>query len=98
MADQKRIPLAQKLTEEIDKNIANLRRIISEPVVIHYTDKVSIEIRPQGDDDRINVNCTGKGFTTVHYTDDGLIVDVFAEGSTDADEGVWLDNAELAGE
>ena len=72
---------SEKLREKIELDIAYLRTVIDEPVSIKYGAHVDFEIRPDNDGDRLLVGRDGWGFTTVNYTDEGLIVDVLGEGS-----------------
>jgi len=73
---------AERLVARITEDLRRLRYIIEEPVSIKYgyDEPVDIEVRPL-DDDRVLVGCEGRGFTTVNYTDEGLIVDVIPEGT-----------------
>ena len=71
----------EKLREKIESDIAYLRTVIDEPVRIKYGAHIDFEGRPDNDDDRLLVGRDGWGFTTVNYTNEGLIVDVISEGS-----------------
>lgn len=75
---------AERLVARITEDLRRLRYIIEEPVSIKYgyDEPVDIEVRPL-DDDRVLVGCEGQGFTTVNYTDEGLILDVIPEGTID---------------
>lgn len=78
-------PEAERLVARITEDLRRLRYILEEPVSIKYgyDVPVDIEIRPLGDDDRVLVGCEGRGFTTVNYMDEGLILDVIPEGTID---------------
>ncbi len=65
------------LRGEIETRIARLRELAIEPVGIRYTDHVSIEVRPAGEDDRLLVCHATMGHTNVNYMDEGLVVDVW---------------------
>lgn len=69
----------QTLADEIAMKIADLRKIIVEPVDVGFSGDISFEIRPVEDDQRLNVFCKGRGCTSVKYSVDGLRVDVFGE-------------------
>ena len=73
---------AERLVARITEDLRRLRYILEEPVSIKYgyDEPVDIEVRPF-DDDRVLVGCEGRGFTTVNYTDEGLIIDVIPEGA-----------------
>ena len=71
----------EKLRENIETDLAYLRTIIDEPVSIKYGAHVDFEVRPDNDGDRLLVGRDGWGFTTVNYTGEGLIVNVFSEDS-----------------
>ena len=74
---------AERLVARITEDLRRLRYIIEEPVSIQYgyDVPVDIEVRPLGDDDRVLVGCEGRGFTSVNYTDEDLIIDVIPEGT-----------------
>ena len=74
---------AERLVARITEDLRRLRYILEEPVSIQYgyDVPVDIEVRPLGDDDRVLVGCEGRGFTTVNYTDEDLIIDVIPEGT-----------------
>lgn len=88
----------QDLVSLIDELVAELRQRIEEPVVIHYSEGVGIEVRPASDDDRIIVLAKGRGDTIVNYQADGLAVDVFTEEEIVALCSNWFDNADLTAE
>lgn len=67
---------ATTLRAQIERDIAYLRTIISEPATIRYGEKVAIEVRPDNDDDRVSVLHDQWGFTAVNYTSEGVILDV----------------------
>ena len=73
---------AERLVARITEDLRRLRYILEEPASIKYgyDVPVDIEVRPF-DDDRVLVGCEGRGFTTVNYTDEGLIIDVIPEGT-----------------
>lgn len=85
----------EKEVDEIEQLIAALRRRIAEPELIRFTDNVQVEIRPINDDDRVSVFPSGnRGFTTVNYTHECLIVDV-VDARTDVVSTLCLDNPDL---
>lgn len=80
---------------EIERLIASLRRRIAEPELIWFTDTVQVEIRPVNDDDRVNVFPLGnRGFTTVNYTYEGVVVDV-VDARADVVSTLCLGNPDL---
>ena len=80
---------------EIEQLIASLRRRIAEPELIRFTDTVQVEIRPINDDDRVTVFPSGnRGFTTVNYTYEGVIVDV-VDAQADIVSTICLGNPDL---
>ena len=68
------------LSREIAEKIARLRVIAVDPVDIAYGEKISFEIRPNSDDNRLMVFHKDRGFTNVNYTQEGLILDVYHGG------------------
>jgi hypothetical protein len=67
--------------QEIQEAIALLRMAEDEAFVIDISDRISIEIHPASHDDRVTVVHRAFGCTTVNYTYEGVIVDVYPEGS-----------------
>jgi hypothetical protein len=61
-----------------EQAIAYLRLQSDEPVSIELGDGIDIEVRPITEDQRITVGREGLGYTTVNYTTEGLIVDVYS--------------------
>ena len=72
----------QDLIRVISESIARLREVISEPVSIPWAANLDIEVRPNLDDDRLVIGRKDWGHTVVNYTDEGVIVDVVAQGDT----------------
>lgn len=68
-----------ELIEAINSNIQQLRAAIFDPVVIRYSDRVSLEIRPEEDGEKVMVCCGGMGETTVDYTPQGLVLRVWPD-------------------
>jgi hypothetical protein len=75
--------VALALAKDIERRIAELRRIALEPVSIRISAHVDIEVRPKSDDDRVLVGRDGWGCTVVNYTSEGLILDVLPAESID---------------
>ena len=90
-------PEADRLVARITEDLRRLRYILEEPASIKYgyDVPVDIEVRPLGDDDRVLVGCEGRGFTTVNYTDEGLIIDVIPEGTIDILHTAVFDKEDL---
>lgn len=90
-------PEAEQLVKRITADIRRLRLILDEPATIPYgrDSPVDIEIRPIDDDDRVLVGFWGRGFTTVNYTSEGLILDVIPEGSIDTLHTAVFDKDDL---
>ena len=90
-------PEAERLVARITEDLRRLRYIIEEPASIKYgyDVPVDIEISPLGDDDRVLVGCEGRGFTTVNYTDEDLIIDVIPEGTIYSLHRVVFDKEDL---
>lgn len=74
----------EELRLQIERDIAYLRTVIEEPVDIRYGEFVSFEVRPDNDDDRLNVYRKDWGVTIVNYTHEGLILDVCCEEGLDS--------------
>lgn len=87
---------AERLVARITEDLRRLRYILEEPASIKYgyDEPVDIEVRPFGDD-RVLVGCEGQGFTTVNYTDKGLIIDVIPEGTIDILHTAVFDKEDL---
>jgi len=68
---------AQAIVARIEADIALLRKICIDPMSIRFANNIDIEVRPEGDDDRVLVGRSGWGHTVVNYTTEGLILDVF---------------------
>lgn len=84
-----------ELVEMANDLIAILRKRTDEPVVVKYSEDVTIEVRPADDDDRVLVSAKGRGDTVVNYQTDGLVVDVYAEEELGSLSSDWFDNADL---
>lgn len=69
----------EDLIEEINSNIQQLRAAIFDPVVIRYSDRVFLEIRPKEDGEAVMVCCDGMGETTVDYMPQGLVLRVWPD-------------------
>ena len=67
----------------IDAAIARLRQISEDPFALKVGEHVEIEISPASHDERVTIARQGWGDTCVHYTSEGLILDVFAQGDMD---------------
>lgn len=65
------------LIAEVNAKLKELRAIVLDPQSIRYSDNIAIEIRPQSEGDRILVGHQEMGVTTVNYTQEGLVVDVW---------------------
>lgn len=68
---------AQAIVARIEADIALLRKVAIDPMSIKFANNIDIEVRPEADDDRVLVGCSGLGHTVVNYTTEGLILDVF---------------------
>jgi len=84
-----------ELVEITNDLIATLRKNVDEPVVIQYAEDITIEVRPDDDDDRVLVSAKGRGDTVVNYQSDGLVLDVYAEEEIGTLSSSWFDNADL---
>lgn len=84
-----------ELVEITNDLIATLRKRTGDPVVIKYSEDVTIEVRPEEDDNRVLVSCKGRGDTVVNYQSDGLVLDVYAEEEIGTLSSSWFDNADL---
>jgi len=73
------LPPDRNLYHMLNRELAVARGSIDEPFELEYAPGIYIEVRPITDDSRVNVRKQGHGFTTVNYTHEGLIVDVFDE-------------------
>jgi hypothetical protein len=86
-----------RLKTAIEQHLARLRTIAQDPVSIQYTDKIDIEVASEFGD-RIIVGRAGWGSTVVNYTDEGLILDVYADGRLDSIHTASIGSDELAAE
>ncbi len=84
-----------ELVEMTNELMAALRKRTDEPVVVTYSEDVTIEVRPEEDDDRVLVSAKGRGDTVVNYQADGLVLDVYSECELGALCSKWFDNADL---
>ena len=66
------------LLNGVANGMAQLRAVIEEPVSLSYSENIYLEIAPASHDERVNVCNHDMGWTTVNYTREGLILDVFA--------------------
>ncbi len=82
---------------DLNRRIADLRRRIVEPELLTLAPGVKVDIRPTADDSRINVSAEGRGFATVNYTSEGLIVDVFDSSGDNLHTACFL-NDDLTGD
>lgn len=71
------------LKSAIESAIAELRDLAVDPVDIRCGQQLSFQVWPSSDGDRISVYRDGWGGTSVKYTDEGLIIDVHADGDCD---------------
>lgn len=74
-------PSAENLLARVSRDMQQLRELIEEPQVLNYSEKVYLEVAPAAHDQRVNVCHREMGWTTVNYTAEGLIVDVFNAGN-----------------
>jgi len=84
-----------ELVEITNDLIATLRKRTGDPVVIKYSEDVTIEVRPEEDDSRVLVSAKGRGDTVVNYQSDGLVLEVYAEEEIGTLSSSWFDNADL---
>mgnify|MGYP000864569192 CR=1 FL=1 len=87
--------LALALAADIERRIAELRRIAPEPVSIAISADVDVEIRPASHDDRVIVGHRAMGDTVVNYRPDGLTVEVFPKESIDPVHSIAIESADL---
>ena len=66
------------LLNGVASGMTQLRAVIEQPVSLSYSENIYLEIAPASHDERINVCNHDLGWTTVNYTSEGLILDVFA--------------------
>lgn len=85
----------KQLVDMANELFAVLREKAEEPVVVHYSDDITLEVRPNDDDDRVLVSAEGRGDTVVNYIDDGLAIDVYAREELDAVMSTWICNSDL---
>lgn len=85
----------EALKARIEADIAQLRTIADDPVDIAYGENISFEVRHISDSERLNVYRKGWGGTTVNYTHEGLILDVYAEESITSHHTVAIEAADL---
>lgn len=88
----------KQLVDMADELFAVLRGKAEEPVVVHYSDDITLEVRPNDDDDRVLVSAEGRGDTVLNYTEDGLAIDVYAREELDAVMSTWICNSDLVGD
>lgn len=74
-------PSADGLLAQVSRDLQQLRTLIEEPQVLNYSEKVYLEVAPAAHDQRVNVCHREMGWTTVNYTSEGLILDVFNSGN-----------------
>lgn len=67
------------LRREIEDRIKELRRLSQDPFEVTVTEHVAIEIRPEGEGDKIIVAKQDSGYTVVNYGSDGLKVTIYDE-------------------
>jgi len=68
---------ADGLVARITADLTALRACIEEPVQIGYAPEIYFEVAPLNHDHRFNVCHDRMGFTTVNYSEEGLVVDGF---------------------
>ena len=66
-----------ELTQRVEDALAEIRSLATSPVEISYGDKANILVQPLSSGDRLDVCCSDWGHTTVNYSVEGLIVDVY---------------------
>ena len=66
------------LLNGVASGMTQRRAVIEQPVSLSYSENIYLEIAPASHDERINVCNHDLGWTTVNYTSEGLILDVFA--------------------
>lgn len=69
-----------------EQALAALRAAIEEPVLVRYSEHVTLEVRPaaEHEDERVQVCREGWGWTCVNYTHEGVIVDVFDNANVES--------------
>lgn len=90
------------LLNGVASGMAQLRAVIEEPVSLGYSENVYLEVTPASHDERVNVCNHDLGWTTVNYTHEGLVVDVFSndESALSPVSGLMLmrDDLEASGD
>lgn len=71
----------QELIEEISRLVQMARKHAIEPFSVKVGEKIDVELRPTNDDERVIVGHQDWGYTVVNYTEEGVIVDAFADGA-----------------
>lgn len=85
----------QELIEEISRLVQAARKQAIEPFSVKVGEKVDVEFRPANDDERVIVGRQDWGYTVVNYTEEGVIVDSFAEGDLEAARTYAIGSDEL---
>lgn len=80
---------ADTVRARIEADLRRLRVVAEEPISIRYGAHVSVEVRPQADDDRVSVWHERFGFVAAKYTEVGVEVDV-GDGGGDLVQTICL--------
>lgn len=88
------------LTNQASVALQKLRQVLPADGLaeIRYAEGVSLVVRPRLHDRRVEIACEGLGSTTVNYRQDGLTLDVAAEGASGPMATYAVDADELAAE
>lgn len=76
----------ETLRQVAELALSRLRDALEEPVLVKYSQHVSLEIRPSSEKgvELVQVCREGWGWTCVNYTSEGLILDVFNDTSIES--------------
>jgi len=83
---------------EIERLIRRLRAEEQEPFMIRLGSKTFIELSPFNHDDRVVVDHKTMGSTTVNYTEEGVIIDVYDIDAIEPVQSIAIDRDNLEGE
>lgn len=87
--------MSSESIREIERLIRRLRAEEQEPFMIRIGSKTFIELSPFNHDDRVVVEHKTMGSTTVNYTEDGVIVDVYDIEETSPVQSIAIHREDL---
>ena len=67
-----------ELTQSVENALAEIRSLATSPVEVKYGEKAHLLVHPLSVEDRVDVCCGHWGHTTVNYSFEGVIVDVYS--------------------